>query len=179
MPNANQVQQSILSAQLKLANLINANTTALMGGILSVEWGYIKRFNRVTKAVLRQYNLSDFTSVNFTIAYDCLLNLIGFDTTVNTIDPNFQNPAFSIGITIPFTPTILNKTQANLIDAGGGNWYLPYLDNSGVPIYNNHVPVFVTTNGVSLVFTFDTTTIIPRIYGFANNASQTITVTVI
>jgi hypothetical protein len=180
MPTQQSVQQTILSAQLLAANKTEANWVTLAGGGLTVKWGYVERITRLTTAVLRQYNLGDYVSANFTTVYDCLVSLVGLDTTVNTIDPNFQNPAFIIGIQTPFAPVILNKTDSQLIDAGGGNWYLPFLDNSGNPITNGSVPVFVTDNGVSFTFTFDQTFSPARIFGFGNNVPvQTIVVTVI
>ena len=96
-----------------------------------------------------------------------------------TVNPNYQPPSGDIIVSGGFTPTIITKTQADLIDAGGGNWYLPFLDNSDVALPSGIVPVSVVVNGVSFTFTFDGTFTPPRIYGFGNNDPQTIVITAI
>jgi len=180
MPNQAQVLQTILSAQLIAANKTNANGSTLSGGGLKVSWSFIDRIHVFTQAVLRQYNLGDYVSPEFLTVYDCLVNMVGLDTTVNTIDPNFQNPEFIIGVTTPFAPIQIVRTQNNLIDAGGGNWYLPFVDNNGNPFPSGAVPIFIEIDGIQLNgYTLDTSTIPARIYGFPNNDPQTIVVTII
>lgn len=179
MPSQAEVLQTILSAQLIAANKTNTNGNILAGGGLTVNWSFIDRIHVFTQAVLRQYNLGDYVSPEFLTVYDCLVNMIGLDTTVNTIDPNFQNPEFVIGVTTPFAPIQIVRTQNNLIDAGGGNWYLPFVDNNGNPFPSGAVPIFIEINGVQLNgYTLDTSTIPARIYGFPNNDPQTIVVTI-
>lgn len=106
MPTQAQIQKTILSAKLKSANLTNANLTMLAGGTSSVKWGYIKRIRYFTKAVVRQYNLLDYSSANFLLVYDCLVNLIGLDTTTNTIDPNYNNPNIIINVSFTMPPPV-------------------------------------------------------------------------
>jgi len=184
MPTQSEIQQTILSAQLIAANKTEANRITLAGGALSAKWGFIRRITRLCIAVLRQYNLQDYTSTNFLIVYDKLVTAIGVDTTVNTIDPNFQNPAFTIGITTPFAPIDIVRSGNQLLDAGGGNWYLPFLDDNGNPFATSVIPIFITINGVELVGSTLDTTSPPappsRIYGFPNNdPTQVIVVTVL
>lgn len=96
------------------------------------------------------------------------------------LNPNYQ-PVFGVGVIIipQYSPLILTKSEADLVDAGDGNYYLPFLDNSEVAIPSGRVPVSVTSNGVTFDFIFDETYSPPRIWGFANNLTQTIIVTVI
>lgn len=96
-----------------------------------------------------------------------------------TVNPNYQPPSGEIIIIGGFAPTIITKTQADLVDAGGGNWFLPFLDNSEVALPSGVIPVSVVVNGVSFTFTFDTTFTPPRIFGFGNNDVQVIVVTAI
>jgi hypothetical protein len=48
-----------------------------------------------------QANRPDYTSTTTVTIYNRLLGLIGIDTTVNTLDPNFQNPSTVIQIILP------------------------------------------------------------------------------
>jgi len=168
MPTQAQVQQSILSAQLIAANKTEANRIALVGGSLSAQWGYIYRIQRFINAVLRQYNLGDYSSANFLIAYDCLLNLIGIDTTVNTIDPNFQNPAFDIGYINPASyaapldvPFASFDAASQSIDGGrtiyyNANWkglnpQLALTSPSMTALYYGVDYILISTGGIQLL----------------------------
>lgn len=95
MATQEQVLDTILAAQLKAANLTNNNLTKLSGGGLSVNWKIINRIQRGINCVLRQYNLQDYSSTPFTIAYDCLLNFVGVNPG-GSINPNAQNPGINI-----------------------------------------------------------------------------------
>jgi hypothetical protein len=69
----------------------------------------------------------------------------------------------------------LTFNQSNLLEdgTGSGNWYLPLV------IGVNQNPIFTTSNGVSLSATYDKTFSPNRLYGFANNDTQVIKVTII
>ena len=179
MPTQSQVQQTILSAQYVMAVQSTGNANNMAAGFKSNGFGFLKKLYCYIQAVKRQYALNDFSSPNFLIVYNCLCKMVGMDTTVNTIDPNYQGPSFIIDVESPiFAPTILNKTEADLVDAGGGNWYLPYLDSDGNAIPGGIVPVAILSNNQSIPASgFDATTTPPRIYGFASNNSQTIIIT--
>lgn len=82
--------------------------------------------------------------------------------------PISGTPAAGGGGSIPFT-----FTDANLLQDGNGSWYLPLVLPTGKS------PVFTNVNGVSLATTYDTTFSPARLYGFANNSTQTIIVSVI
>lgn len=177
MATQQDVGNSILIGQLKVANMVLANGNAREGGFKSpFSWEYIKRFQRALNVILRQYTLGDYISAGFITAYDCLLNFIGVDTD-NPVSPYAQNPNATIIINPPYTPLPpLIRNQDNLVDAGGGVWYLPFVDDDGDPIGNNIVPSVVTTNGVSFFSTFDDTQVPSRLYGFTGNYAQVIIV---
>ncbi len=76
--------------------------------------------------------------------------------------------------------TYLTKTQANLIDVGGDNWYLPWLDNTNQPIADVEIrPLIVEVNGIVMpINQLDRSFTPPRLYGnFQSNLElQTIKV---
>lgn len=162
----NDVQNTLLTAQLKLANMVDANVVAEMGGNLSIKWTSIKKATRGVNVVANRIGLGDTSSSAFQSAYACLTAFIG-TFAGGAIDPNAQNPNTIIEVILPFTIT-LNRTDDDLIDAvpPQGVWYLPFVDDSAKPI-TNRVPVSVTDNGVSFDYRFDETTVPARIYGFA------------
>ncbi len=186
MATQQDVQSNILLAQLNIANLVNANLIVLSGGGFKVRWDFIKRYQRALNCVTRQYNLGDYVSSGFTKAYDCLLNFIGVNTS-NPINPNAQSSQFVVDIIVEGGGAIdYSYTEAYLMDAGGGNWYLPLLTPGtapGVgqlPFVAGSTPIFVTLNGISFNPTYDTNASPARMYGFANNdAPQTIIVTIL
>lgn len=180
MATQTQVENTLLAASLMVANLVNENGEILTGGGLTVKWGYINLVQRAINCVQRQYNLSDYVSTPFILAYDRLLNFVGINTGGN-INPNAQgtNTIINVNITGPTFQT-LNKTDANLVyDAGADSWYLPFLNNSGAGFPIGSVPVSILLNGVQMEPALNTAFVPQRIYGFANNTPvQIITVTV-
>lgn len=97
------VQNTILSASYLAATLTNKNLQQLNVGNAEVDWTLIRKLVRNTEALTIQYNWGVYSSLTL---YDCLNDLIGFDTTVNSIDPNYQPPSGSIIITTPTQPPI-------------------------------------------------------------------------
>lgn len=75
----------------------------------------------------------------------------------------------------PYQPTTLTYSETDLLEDGvdSGNWYLP------LTLIGNRVPVLVTSNGETFGGTFNTTFTPPRYYGFSNNSTQVIKVTIV
>lgn len=180
MPTQQQVQQVILSAQLTAANLVNANGVILVGGgnVIETMWERPTWLRLNSNALQRHYNLGDYVSATVQTLYNCLLSLIGIDTTVNFIDPNFQTAGITIDVVeggSGFKPTFLTFTDVNLVSDGQGGYYLPCTGATGLVI------IAVTINEIGIdgwtpVYTFNP----PNIYGFANNTpTQTIVVSCI
>ncbi len=109
MATQSQVQNTLLAATLKVANLVNTNGITLAAGGLTAYWGYINVVQRAINCVRRQYNLGDYSSGPFIIAYDRLLNFVGIDTPGN-INPNAQTSGTTIIVNGP-GGSIINTTQ--------------------------------------------------------------------
>lgn len=129
MPTQTQVQNTILSGQLQLANLVLANTNKEAGGCNNVDWFPAWRYYLNIKAVQRQFNLADYSSDYFLAVYSCLVNQIGFDPAVNFIDPNYQPPSGTIVVTNPnsyLSPVVLTFDSfdpASQLPDGGRTTY--------------------------------------------------------
>lgn len=281
MPTQQQVQTTILSAQYKLATLTQRNLTLILNGGMAIRENFINYFRLNLHGLQYQNNRGDYTSSTTVTIYNRLLSLIGIDTNIYSLDPNFQNPSTTIinpvavvGYNInkyPFsttdlspmalfdnyhelyyplygndpvlamyvitpdysgeeqtppvitfaTPvdsgtdivsiqynfpigtagelqmsgkapnsggsgsggsggssgaTVLTYSQINLQNAGTvdePNWYLPI----NLPSGKN--PVFVVVNGISIPSELDINISPNRLYGFANNDTQVIKVTII
>lgn len=181
MPTLQTYQQTILSAQLIMANLLTANLNKLKIGDEPVYYSTSRQYEYNTIALQYQLNQNDLTSSTTLTIYDRLSGLIGVDTTANVIDPNYQAPNTTIIVTNT-SPSFqyMNKTQVNLIyDTGIASYYLPFLNNSGSGFPIGSVPITILLNGVQMEPALNTGFTPQRIYGFANNAgTQVITVTV-
>lgn len=182
MPTLQTYQQTILSAQLIMANLLTDNLNKLKVGNMSVYYSTIRNYEHNITGLQYQLNQNDLTSSTTLAIYDRLSGLIGVDTTANVIDPNYQAPNTTIIISGISSPSFqyMNKTQTDLVlDNVSGNYYLPFLNNSNVGFPIGSVPISVELNGVQITPALDATFTPQRIYGFANNApTQIITVTV-
>ncbi len=112
--------------------------------------------------------------INKTKQFDVLGQMGG------AINPYYQSPGNPIVIVdgggSGQGALTIEKDQDDLIDAGGGNWYLPFTDENNNPI-TGAVPLSVLSNGDSFTFTFSTDEFPYRIYGFGSNDTQTISVT--
>lgn len=138
-----QIQATILSAQLKMADMVLANTTAEMGGSTNVNWYPAQRFFLNIKALQRQFNLGDYASVAVQAIYKCLSTLIGFDSTLNQIDPNYQPPANTIivnEIGTDYEEGIIPFTNETIVSLTGypTNYYPTYGNYPKVVIYNGN-----------------------------------------
>ncbi len=146
MPTQQQILNSILTAELKVANLVDTNIIALQGGAFSTAWGTIRNGTRAIKSVSRQYDLGDYSSVQFLKAYSCLCNFIGIYAG-GPIDPNAQIPGTTV-VTVPVLqnfnsdkiPFATTSDNPQLILA---NYNLNYL-----PLYGNspELDIFITTD---------------------------------
>lgn len=179
MPTQQQVQNKILAASLKAADMTATVLQAEENGLPNTGWSFIKQITRFITAVTRQYTLGDYDSPSFLQAYDCLCKFTG-EYGGGNIDPNFSFPGIIIDVTETFTPTPpYTKTQANLVyDSVAGQWYLPFLDNNGNVPPRNTVPVLVTTTASEGSFSFQVIDDVTpwRIYTFPDNSTQTIVV---
>lgn len=167
------VQTNLLTAQLKVAQMVDKNVLAEMGGSLSTNWKNITKATRGINVINWKLSIGDITSPGFQSAYACLLSFIG-TTAGGTINPNAQNPGTVIDVVSPI-PQPLTFTEANLVDADppNGQWYLPWT--------SPYTPVAVSVNGVSFTFQFNQNIANGPIgiYGFSNNNSQVIIVTIV
>lgn len=102
-----------------------------------------------------------------------LEELSGFSGSY-TYDPNVVIPGQTI--VIEGGLTVINRTEVDLIQDENSQWYLPVLDDDG----DNYLAtsIYVIYNGVSLPGAQLITTEIPyRIYGFIDNTTAIIKVT--
>jgi len=174
MATQQDAQNLILAAQFQAANLINSNRVLMTMGGQPINKTKINQYRSLINDLsYLTYTLMDFTSDTFISIFDCLSNVVGLSGSPD-INPNYQAPNTTINVIRTGSQAInYNYTQADLIDAGSGNWYLPFnLDAK-------FIPLSLEINGVSTAFTFDTTFIPSRVYGFASNSTQTIVLTVI
>lgn len=178
MPTQQQIQNLVLASGLEMANLIESDRLQMAIGGISCNDAKISRYRKNIIALGYQLNPQDYTSSNTLILYDCLNDINGLNTSTATIDPNYQAPNTVINIINEGGAITYTYDQTFLIDAGSGNWYLLYKkpDRS---LFITQVPVQLTINGVSSGFTWDNTFSPSRIYGFANNLTQSIELTVI
>lgn len=101
MPNLQTYQQTILSASYVAATLVNNNLSLINQGNVPVNEDKINFIRMNVTALQYQMNRPDYTSSTTLTIYDRLNGLIGFDTTVNSLDPNAQIPSTVIVIVNP------------------------------------------------------------------------------
>jgi hypothetical protein len=101
MITQDQVQNTILTAQLIMANLVEDNRVKLTKGapLGSVSWKEAQEYYLNIQALSRQFNMGDYNSSEAVAVYICLSEKIGLDPTLNEIDENYQPPPNSIVIT--------------------------------------------------------------------------------
>jgi|SRR6185312_13866116 len=134
---------------------------------------------RLIRGLSFQYNagvLDDRTNA----LYTCLLKAIAGFTGNYMPDPNVVIPGTTINITVDGAVVqAFNRTEANLLPDGIGGYYLPFIDDSGQPFAANIKPLELTIDGVGITLQPNYDFVPMRLYGFANNVTQTITLTVI
>jgi len=104
MPTQSQVQETILTAQLKCADISNTNRVNSMSGVGRVSWALVRFIGLFISAVSNQYEIGDFSSVGFLSCYDSLCKLVGSYGS-GIIDPNAHGSGFIIDVTVP--PSII------------------------------------------------------------------------
>lgn len=134
MPSSTAIQNTILSSQLAMAKLVLANVTAEMGGSTNQDWIPATRYYLNWKALQRQFNLGDYTSVQCVAIYDCLNFLLGYNVAQNVIDPNYQPNNTPIVVTnagamgYVTSPNIVFTGQTTITLA---NWQTVYAPDYG------------------------------------------------
>lgn len=113
MITLNDAQNTLLTAQLKLANMVDANVVAETGGNLSVRWTSIKKATRGVNVVANRIGLGDTSSSAFQSAYACLTAFIG-TFGGGAIDPNAQNPNTIIVLVSPQPIVIIITANVTL-----------------------------------------------------------------
>lgn len=100
-PTLETYQQTILSAQYVAATLVSNNLALINSGNLPINQDRITYLELNIYALIYQLNRPDYTSNTTLTLYDRLNGLIGFDTTINSLDPNAQIPGTVIVIVNP------------------------------------------------------------------------------
>jgi len=134
MPTSTQIQNTLLSAQYKNAiamqndyNLINMGDTPRNSALNNFIWLTID-------GLQYQFNLGNYNTATTISLYDKLNQYIGFDTTVNSLDPNAQIPNTVIEIINPAgyitpIPSISWSAFDPLTQNADGNRYIYYNSN--------------------------------------------------
>lgn len=126
------VQDVIYTGELKIAQMVLANTNALINGALKVNWLPAKRATRGVLCVQNQLNIGDTSSANFLKAYTCLQAFIG-QFGAGAIDPNAQNPGTTINIT-----NVVAFNQAKLTFSNVTSFTLANYNTVYAPFYGNN-----------------------------------------
>ncbi len=170
MPTQSAIQQTILNGAYSLGLLTNNNYELVEQGQLPIRKSFIQWFRLNLQALEDQYGIGDYISTTTVTLYDRINQFVGIPYGA-TVDPNFQNPNIIIETGSGFTPTFIGYTQANLVSDGQGGYYLPLTGGNGLTV------VSVTINNVGQSgYTPDYTVTPAKLYGFANNTTQTIVI---
>lgn len=92
------VGNTLLAAELKVANMVLANIVSLQGGSLSVNWKPSIKATRGINVIGNKLSIGDISSASFQTAYACLTGFVG-TFAGGAIDPNAQNPGVVIDVT--------------------------------------------------------------------------------
>jgi len=136
------VSEQILTAQLKLANMVDANIVSLQGGSLFADWiPSIKAWVNIN-LVSWLNGIGDNSSSSFQSAYSCMNYFVG-TYAGGTIDPNAQNP----GVVIDVTETVIASTTARIAftDTLTINWQtdiVPEYTKTYASLFGNGLPIY-------------------------------------
>lgn len=138
------VSTDILTAQLKIANMVDLNITAMTGGNTSVNWHPTIKATRGVNVVSNRLGLGDTSSPIFQAAYACMMAFVG-NYGAGTIDPNAQNPGTTINVTT-VVQAQANYTRIEFV--GVDTVSLSNFQATYALIYGDNaiVEVFVTTD---------------------------------
>lgn len=181
MATQNQYSQAVLEAQLVTANSGNTLVLAEMMGC-TTDWSKVLCQFQQIQGALFCLSIEDYTSDTAVYFYNVMLEIVGLNYLDGvTIDPNAQLPDGIVIINTGGSGEDFYYDETDLVDSGGGNWYLPLIDTvTNDPLPGNYRPVLLTVNGTSFTPTYDSNFTPTRLYGFASNAGpQTIIVTVV
>ena len=123
MPTQTDIQNTLLSASLQMANLCTANLAQLNVGNDTVDWSQIRRLSRNINALQYQFDTQQYDVTQTLQLYDCLNSLIGYDTAVNSLDPNYQPPAGEIVVVNPASylqPVVLGWSDFSTVGSPDG-----------------------------------------------------------
>ena len=179
MPTSIQIQNTLLSAQYKNAvamqndyNLINSGGTPRDSALNNFIWLTID-------GLQYQFNLGNYNTATTISLYDKLNRYIGFDTNINSLDPNAQIPGTIIEIINPAgyiapIPSIPWSSFDAATQQPDGGRYIYYNTNwAGYnPILSLISPAetaltlgvdytLISTGGIQLL---NTSTVLPYIY---------------
>jgi hypothetical protein len=181
MPSQNDFTQAVLKAQLITAGDGNDIILSEMRGC-EEDWSHALCQYRQIQGALFCLQIGDYVSNTAVYFYNVMLGIVGLKYTDGvTPDPNAQLPS---GITVIVEGSVgldLEYVDTDLVDGGGGNYYLPLINKTtNTPYPASYRPSLVTVNGVSFAFSYDSTFTPTRIYGFSDKtAPKDIIVTVV
>lgn len=181
MPTQNQYSQAVLKAQLVTANSGNTLLLQEMSGCVA-DWSISLCQYRQIQGALYYLSIGDYTSASSVYFYNAMLDIVGLNYLDGVVpDHNAQLPDGIVIINPVGSGQDFSYTETDLLDSGGGNWYLPLINKAtNTPLPGNYRPVLLTLNGVSFTPTYDSTFTPTRLYGFASNIGpQIIVVTII
>ncbi len=148
------VVDEILTAELKLANMVYTNVSALMGGSLKANWWPAIKASRGVNSVLNRYSIGDTSSAAFQSAYACLTAFVG-TYGGGAIDPNAQNPGVVIDVTqvVNFnSDKIYFNDQAPVTLANYNTTYKQLYGNN--PILAIYVPTYTQDEATAPTITY-------------------------
>lgn len=176
---AEQYSQAVLKAQLVNANDGDGLLLCEISGC-PADWSKNLCQYRQIQGALFFLSIGDYVSDTAVYFYNTLLEIIGLKYPGDVvIDPNAQVPGIII-VNPPSTPVTYQYSEVNLLDAGGGNWYLPFLKPDTNAFPTGTIPIFMSVNGIQTsAINIDETFTPPRIFGFGGNYAQTILLTVV
>lgn len=150
MPTAQDIQNTLLSASLLMANQCTANLGQLNVGNDELDWSKIRRLTRNINALQYQYNTGQYDVSQTLTLYDCLNSLVGFDTTINNLDPNYENASVTYDIT---TSVIAQGNYTRIKFTGVSMVSLSNFQSTYAPIYGDDaiVTIWVTTDNYATV----------------------------
>lgn len=102
------VSDTLLTAELKNANIVDANIIALQAGKLSTSWQQAIKAQRGINVITWKLSIGDTSSPSFQAAYACLQGFVG-NYTGGAISPDAQNP--NTTIVVNNTGTIVNSAK--------------------------------------------------------------------